>query len=189
MERREFLKLAVIAGPITGLVFGPKLVQAQQDGLSNAVENVVGVPTWDRDPEVYFRFRWGAFSYASFVQWFGAPDGNVPQENDDVFQVLHGVLPSSFDNWHRGNAATAVEFAQDNEDELIATLGALQEQNADIYTTWLEGIGIRPSGRVSATILSGQALATVVSLANQGDSGTIDDRIRQLRWCFYPFCW
>ena len=65
----------------------------------------------------------------------------------------------------------------------------LQESNSTAYHTWLGSIGIVPSSRLSDTILSGQVLATLVSLATEQPAGdTFGERINNLDWWFYPLC-
>ena len=187
MDRRELLTLAAVALPTAGLALWPNPVRAQGKGLDGVVDEIVRTREWVGNAEVYLRFRWGAFSYASLVRHFGPPNGNVP--NDLPFDLLEDLLPGSMEQWVGEMVSPVRTFAAAQEGELVKALAEVQAANSRIHEAWLERVGIVPSGQVSIAILSGQALATLVSLAREGGDGrNIRDRIRNLDRWFYPFC-
>ena len=189
MERRDLFKSAAFLLPTVGIVLSSTPVKGQGDSSERVVPNVVDTPSWNSDYMEYSRLRWGAFTYASLVIYFGAPEGNIPKEGDSVFSRLEMLLPYSFDSWISQGAPRTLTFTQNNRKELVEALTELQKQNSDAYAAWLERVGIVTSGQVSNTILSGQALATLASLAEADDSGDILERIGRLGWWFWPFCW
>ena len=123
------------------------------------------------------------------VRYFGPPKGAVPEGLP--FDRLRGLFPVPMDRWVDGAGKVASKFAETKEGELIEALIRLQSENSANFEGWLEKVGLVHSGRVSIAVLSGQVLATVVSLAQEDDDDdkrSILDRIAALDWWFYPLC-
>ena len=136
---------------------------------------------------MYFRLRGSAYYFASIERQFGTPDGRAA--DDSIFQILNELLPINPAEWFGQGAARAESVAQSSEHELAEAIMYLYQENFFRYLAWLDDLGILASGEFSKAMLSGQAFATLVSLARHDSSnGSIMQRIGSLQRCFFPFC-
>ena len=191
MNRRQLLTFATVALSTAGATLNPREVYAQDGEVERIISEILATSAWSDQPEAYFQSRSGAFLYAEFVDYFGAPDGNVParQSADSPYEYLRTLLPGQFNGWLQTRAALLTSYVDSNRRPLVAAMTQLQRVNIGIYDAWLRRVGIVPSGPVANTIFSGQVLATVVSLAvNDPDGATFVDRIQGLDWWFFPLC-
>ena len=189
MDRREFLNVAAVALPVAGFALRPSVLRAQDDWVTAVVKDVIEEQAWTKDKDVYRRYRWGAFTHESLVRYFGPPEGRVPQPSQSGLKHLRGSLPVNYAKWLRDGAPLVAKFANDKKRDLVDVLVRTQRDNSGRHTMWLNRVGLVPSGEISRTILAGQALATVVTLAQGKGAGSVEDRIKMLAWWFYPFCW
>ena len=98
-------------------------------------------------------------------------------------------MPLDFQNWLSRRVSGVHDFVRANERELVDVMTGLQRDNSSTHEAWLESIGIVHSGRVSITILSGQVLPILVSLAfDSPHREPIAQRIPGLDWWFCPLC-
>ena len=196
MERRELLTLAAASLPAGGLVLGANTVRADVHEPINVISNVVRNRTWKNQLNDYRRFQWGALFYEGLVYYLGPPEGRLPERDDGggpEYRRVLGLLPQSWQEWLQDRASATDSFAKINADNVVSVLGQVVDQNWNDYVTWLEQVGIVVSGSVSNAMLSGQTLATLVSLAEtRRDDGeesneSILSRLRS-KFCFYPLC-
>ena len=199
MKRRELLTLAAVSVPAGGLVLGTNPVRADAHWSIEVINDIVQTRSWRDNSNDYLRFRWGAFFYERLVRYFGPPNGLLLErsEGDDPESNLRTLLPS-WSEWLQDRGPSTDSFAQINANNVATALSQVVEQNWDHYTTWLEKVGIVASGQVSLAMLSGQTLATLVSLAGSlGDNVVKSDNAEKsvesiLVWlrerCFYPLC-
>ena len=200
MRRRDLLKLAGITFPVVGLSLVGNSTTPRANGheellLPNAIEEVILNPRWHESQDVYYRLQWGALTYETLVSHYGAPDGRVPERDGPSYDRVLQLMPWEFEEWHASRALHSLNYSSLNAKQLVSVLLKLQEHNADVYTAWLQHVGIVPSGHVSAAILSGQVLATVVSLGSDVDEDgiemteeEIESEIADWEWWFYPLC-
>ena len=102
MDRRHIFKLAAIALPTAGLALRPNTLQAQGATIPSILAEIVDNNAWLNNPDAYFKAQWGALTYATLVELFGPPDGNLPEGHAQ--QLLRTLMPADFAQW-RADAA------------------------------------------------------------------------------------
>ena len=187
MERRQLIALATVAVPMAGVALKPSLVHAQGSEIERVMDEIVTTEAWLNDPSGYFRHTWGAYIYADLVDYFGAPAGRVPAGSSN--ELLRRLLPGQFDGWLEAPVRRVYDLVRNDQRMLTLALVELHDRNSSVFDAWLASVGIVPSGPVARMLLSGQVLATIVSLTKDETRGSdFISRIQNLRWWFFPFC-
>ena len=196
MNRRQTFAVAAIAISATSFALRTRVVQAQEGAIQGVVSDIIETAGFRDDNEAYLAYRWGAYTYANLVTYFGPPDGSIRDGSEDrsPYSVLDNLLPS-LGIWLSSRADKIAAFSNLGggvSRRLTEAMNSLYQENESVYNAWLESVGIIPSGRLANKILGGQALATIADLEsvdyNVGNFVTSIRESSKKNWWFYPIC-
>ena len=191
MDRRQIFTLAAVAMPAAIAALRTNILHARESEIYDIIRTIIDTKALTDDLQTYRQFRWGAFTYITLVDFFGAPDGrNADTDRQRIH--LQALMPRQFADWRNRHAPEIYYLASAYDEVLAEAMNELLNENSPTYTEWLQSIGIVPWSRIARIILSGQVLATLAGLVEAGARagvGQVDDLIEQIQrieLCFYP---